>query len=172
MKTMSNVVFGYAGEIGITPCVYEDHGAYPDTKPEYNTRKVGLIETFEAIGSAEATALIGLASDQSYGSRVGGGASNLYHITAEQLAILRSVNAERLACDAERVAIAAKRDESKKMSNNKQTQLKIYLSGDAVEADAQSALLKQAAKRARRSVSNFILTAALDAAEAMVRDKR
>ena len=58
------------------------------------------------------------------------------------------------------------------MSNNKQTQLKIYLSGDAVEADAQSALLKQAAKRARRSVSNFILTAALDAAEEMVEETK
>jgi uncharacterized protein (DUF1778 family) len=53
-------------------------------------------------------------------------------------------------------------------SKTKQYQLKMYLSGDAVEVDAQAAMLKQAAKRAHRSMSNFILTAALEAAEAMV----
>ena len=53
-------------------------------------------------------------------------------------------------------------------SKTKQIQLNIYLSSNKTEADAQAALLKQAAKRARRSMSNFILTAALEAAEAMV----
>ena len=57
-------------------------------------------------------------------------------------------------------------------SKTKQIQLNIYLSSNKTEADAQAALLKQAAKRARRSMSNFILTAALEAAEAMVEGTR
>ena len=51
-------------------------------------------------------------------------------------------------------------------SKTKQIQLNIYLSSNKTEADAQAALLKQAAKLAHRSMSNFILTAALEAAEA------
>lgn len=48
--------------------------------------------------------------------------------------------------------------------------INVYLDSD--NAQQQTELLKQAAKRARRSMSNFILTAALEAAEAMVSDKR
>jgi len=48
--------------------------------------------------------------------------------------------------------------------------INVYLDSD--NAQQQTELLKQAAKLAHRSMSNFILTAALDAAEAMVEGTR
>ena len=52
----------------------------------------------------------------------------------------------------------------------KSKMINVYLDSD--NAQQQTELLKQAAKLAHRSMSNFILTAALEAAEAMVEGTR
>lgn len=120
------VVFGFGGFVGLTPCLYQDEGWYEGTGEFSNIRAVKTVEEYEHLRFQDVEHLV----HNAYGSRSQGGMRGLYAISESDVQDLRSKNTDievQLKMRKQQQQLKAEKDRGNKFAEAKQTGLPVVL---------------------------------------------